>query len=78
MAGKPDPDIARARARAAGLKYRRDDANDPDLITAQRELRELVLAKHIQKVVDQAPPLTQAQRDRLAELLRPARVGGGK
>jgi len=33
------------------------------------------LEEHIQKVLSQAPPLTDEQRTRLAELLRPARVG---
>ncbi|UUO01698.1 hypothetical protein M4D79_25565 [Mycolicibacterium novocastrense] len=69
------PDIARARARAAGLSAFRKP-NAPDLIEAKRTLREAVLAKHIRGLVDTAPPLTQEQRDRLAELLRPVRKAG--
>lgn len=37
------------------------------------EIRTAALAEHIARVVDKAPPLTDAQRDRLAVLLR----GGG-
>jgi hypothetical protein len=38
----------------------------------RRELKAAVLEAHIKRVVDLAPPLTAAQRDRLAALLRPA------
>ena len=31
----------------------------------------------VRRQVDKAPPLTEAQRTALAELLRPARQGGG-
>lgn len=31
------------------------------------------LAEHIRRVVDKAPPLSAAQRDRLAAILRPTR-----
>ncbi|AZG44824.1 hypothetical protein D7316_01415 [Gordonia insulae] len=75
MAGKPQPHVASARGRACVLG--RHAPGSPQHLEAQRTLRELVLAEHIQKVVDQAPKLTQDQRDRLAELLRPARQDGG-
>lgn len=32
------------------------------------------LAQHIRRVVDSAPPLSQAQKDRLAVLLQPPRM----
>lgn len=32
----------------------------------------------IRRQVDNAPPLSREQRDKLAELLRPVRVGGGR
>lgn len=35
------------------------------------------IADYIEKILTAAPPLTTAQRDRLAELLRPARQIGG-
>lgn len=75
MAGKPPPNIAHARARAAALSAFRDP-DAPDLVAAKQALREAVLAKHITTLVEAAPPLTQDQRDRLAELLRPARKAG--
>ncbi len=37
---------------------------------ARRELAEAKLAPYIQRVVDEAPPLSPEQRDRLALLLR--------
>lgn len=58
-----------ARAQVAALTRSRDD-NDPDLITARRDLAEANLADYIRRVVDTAPPLTAEQRDRLALLLR--------
>ncbi len=57
------------RARVAALS--RDRApNDPDLQGARRDLRASMLAEHVAKVVAKAPPLTPAQRDRIAVLLR--------
>lgn len=51
---------------------------EPELIeNARRNLRAARLADYIQKTVDAAPPLTAAQRDRLATLLRPTASAGG-
>jgi len=61
------------RARVASLSRSRTP-DDPDLLDARRNLRAERLADHIAKVVAEAPPLTQEQRDRLAALLR----GGGR
>ena len=44
--------------------------DDPDLIQARHQLRVAKLEDHIAKVVAEAPPLTDEQRDRLAVLLR--------
>jgi hypothetical protein len=53
-------------------------ADDPDLIAARRELRAATLADRIRRTVDEWPPLTPEQRDRLALLLRaPSTVDGG-
>ncbi|MGV0788684.1 hypothetical protein ABQF33_17385 [Mycolicibacterium sp. XJ2] len=72
MPATATPEIRSAAGRVASLS--RDlDQDDPDLIDAQRQLREAQLAAHIAQVVASAPPLTTEQRDRLAELLRPAR-----
>lgn len=53
-------------------------ARDPEAeAQARRELAEAKIADHIRRVVDAAPPLTDEQRTRLAELLRPVRREGG-
>ena len=57
------------RARIASLTRSRT-ANDPELVDARRNLRAARLADYIQRTVDAAPPLTPAQRDRLALLLQ--------
>lgn len=57
------------RARIAALSRDRQ-ADDPDLLDARRDLRASRLAEHIQRAVSAAPPLTDTQRHRLAELLR--------
>jgi hypothetical protein len=41
----------------------------PQVAAADQELRTAGLAKHIKRVVDQAPPLTAEQRAQLALLL---------
>ncbi len=61
--------ITHERARVASLSRSRAD-DDPDLITARINLRAEKLAAHVAKVVAAAPPLTSAQRNRIAALLR--------
>lgn len=65
------PLIQRRNTVAALSRSRRPD--DPELVAERRGLREAKLAKYIRDVVDEAPPLTDEQRDRLVALLR----GGG-
>jgi len=60
------------RARVASLTRSRP-GNDPDLLNARRNLAEARLADYITRTVAAAPPLTEAQRSRLALLL-----GGSK
>ncbi len=57
------------RARVASLTRSRTP-DDPDLIEARRDLKAERLADYITRTVDAAPPLTPAQRDRLALQLR--------
>lgn len=57
------------RARVASLSRSRA-ADDPDLIEARRNLKVERLADYIERVVNDAPPLTREQRDKLATLLR--------
>lgn len=59
------------RARVASLTRSRT-ADDPDLVNARRNLAAARLEEHIARVVAEAPPLTEEQRDRLAGLLRSA------
>lgn len=65
------------RARYAALK-RCHGADHPSTEAASRDLREAVLAKHIARLVDQAPPLTDEQRARLAGLLTPTTARAGE
>ena len=57
------------RAKVASLTRSRK-ADDPELISARQRLAADRLAEHVAKVVAQAPPLSPAQRDRIAVLLR--------
>ena len=73
------PQVAKARARVAGLHARA--ADDPEALDARRNLAAAKTAAYIQKVLDDAPPLTEEQRVALAELLAPIRrrhAGGGR
>jgi hypothetical protein len=63
--------VSHLRGQVAASK-RHYGAEDPRSTEAVRELREAMLAEHIQKVVDSAPPLKDEQRARLAALLRPS------
>ena len=59
-----------ARAQLGSVARRHRD--DPQRIAeARRELAVAKIADFIESVVDSAPPLSEAQRDRLAVLLRP-------
>ena len=51
---------------------------DPELIEARRKLRAERLAAHIEKVVAEAPRLSDADLARLASLLRPTAGGGAR
>jgi hypothetical protein len=66
--------LARARLARATAALRRNP-DDPELRSRvndlRREYRTAALAEHIRHVVDQAPCLRDAQRHRLALLLRP-------
>lgn len=60
--------VLQERARVAALTRSRAD-DDPDLISARRNLKAERLAAYISKTVAAAPLLTVEQRDRLALLL---------
>lgn len=48
--------------------------NDPDLVEAKRKMREELWIERVEKLVAEAPPLSEEQLDRIAALLR---NGGG-
>lgn len=52
-------------------------ADDPELTDAYRRFAAAKISDYIQKVLAEAPPLTDSQRTALAELLKPARRNGG-
>jgi hypothetical protein len=52
----------------------RHHGGDPSKIASARaELAEAKIADYIERMLSEAPPLTDEQRTRLAELLRPVR-----
>lgn len=64
-----DPAVS-ARQRLNVLRRWRTD-DDPAVLEAERDHAAESIAAHVARVVAQAPPLTPAQRDRIAALLRP-------
>jgi hypothetical protein len=66
-------EVLRARSRYAILTRHRPD-NDQERMEAARDYRALSLEQHIQRVVAEAPPFTDEQRDRLRVLLAPGVV----
>jgi hypothetical protein len=77
----PSPAVSIKRAQVAGLTLgvrtgkRQPDA--PELLDAKRGLAAAKIEDYITRVLAEPPPLTDAQRTALAELLRPVRVPGG-
>ncbi|MCV7566380.1 hypothetical protein M3F34_000185 [Micrococcus luteus] len=65
--------VFKERGRVASLTRSRP-ADDPQLIEARRALAAEKLAAYVSKTVAEAPPLTDAQRDRIAALLRPTKA----
>lgn len=66
----PSSEITHRRARLAGLTKNRP-AGDPDIDDARRDLKATRAEEYIRRLVDEAPPLTPDQRNRLAAILRP-------
>jgi hypothetical protein len=68
-----------SRAIAARNKYGITCRYHPDdqskIVESKRELAEAKIADYIEKVVAEAPPLTDEQRDRIAALLRAGAAG---
>ena len=68
--------VAHRKARVASLTRSRTP-DDPEFVAAKRDLAEANIADYLEKVLAAAPPLTDEQRSRLAELLKPVRVRCG-
>lgn len=63
------PTSLRAAAGRAAATERWSGPEAPATLDARRDLRAAQLEQHIARVVAEAPPLTEHQRDRLATLL---------
>jgi len=77
----PETSLATRRAELARAeRQKRLNPGDPERVERASELRRNYaaekLAEYVAKVVAQAPPLTPAQRDRVAILLRGGAAGG--
>lgn len=68
------PELARAVAKLAAAK--RWGAPPNELAEAERKLRALRLETYVAEQVAKFPPLTPAQRERIAALLIPVEDGG--
>jgi hypothetical protein len=60
----------RHAAAVVGALQRHHGPVDPRLANARRDLRAAELEEHVRRIVDDAPPLTAEQRDKIAALLR--------
>jgi hypothetical protein len=65
----PSSEVLQSRGRIAALSRSRS-ANDPELVEERRALAAAKLEQYIQRVVSAAPPLNEAQKARLAAILR--------
>jgi hypothetical protein len=71
-----DPEVRRARARLAAVTRHHPDQADLDA-DARRDLKAANAAQYVRDLVDSWPPLTDAQRGRLAALLSSTSNGDG-
>lgn len=59
------------RAKVASLSRLRA-ADDPELIAARQNLKASRLEDYVSRVLSEAPPLTDEQREQIARLLKPS------
>ncbi|CAJ1504289.1 hypothetical protein MU0083_003399 [[Mycobacterium] kokjensenii] len=59
-----------------GITTRHHRGNSEKITEARRELAEAKIHDFVERTLSQAPPLTDEQRTRLAELLKPVRKSG--
>ena len=70
------PVVAHHRARIAALSRDRNQ-DDPEIIGARRALAAALLEEQVQRVIGGWPPLSEAQINKIAAILRGGRGGGG-
>lgn len=58
------------------IKRGERSADDPELAAAYSRFAAEKISDYVKKVLADAPPLSDEQRTKLAELLKPARNGG--
>ncbi len=68
--------VKRARVAALARGVRAGERTQAELDEARRDLQAEMAEVHITRILAAAPPLSNAQRTSLAELLRPIRSGG--
>lgn len=71
------PEVSKARATLASLSrcVKTGERSPDDLLVAREDLERAKLSAKIDELVAAAPKLTDSQRTRLAELLKPVRGG---
>ncbi len=74
MSSTVSPDVARERARVAALSRSRAET-DPDFIHAKSELAAAKIRAYVDRVVAEAPPLTEAQREAIIAAFVGIKVG---
>ena len=74
---RPSTVVEHYRAVCGGLARCGVPLDDPRYVAAYEELRRHVRVEKIEKLVAESPPLSQEQLDKLAELLKPARIRRG-
>ncbi|QFS91146.1 hypothetical protein FIV07_10310 [Mycobacterium sp. THAF192] len=73
MAASPAVYHYRARVGALTRAVRNGECAEGELTAAKRDLAAAKIANYVDRVLSEAPPLSDDQRNRLAELLRPVR-----
>lgn len=74
------PEVSKARATLASLSrcVKTGERSPDELLVARDRLEKAKISAKIDALVAAAPVLTDEQRTRLAELLKPVRVGAGE
>lgn len=67
-------EVFHQRGRLAALTRSRTP-EDPELLSARRNLAAAKLREYVARTIAQAPPLTDAQREEIAAMLRPTAGG---